>query len=40
MAVALLMSFSVYALIQNRRISAQYEQTLIEQPRYLAQNTG
>lgn len=34
---ALLLAFSAYALTQNRRISAQYEQTLIAQSRYLAQ---
>ena len=36
-AAALLLAFSAYALTQNRRISAQYEQTLIAQSRYLAQ---
>lgn len=36
-AAGALLLFSAYALTQNRRIAAQYEQTLIAQSRYLAQ---
>lgn len=39
-ATALLLAFSAYALTQNRRISEQYEQTLIAQSRYLARISG
>ncbi len=39
-AAVLLLVFLTYAVTQNRRISAQYQQTLIAQSRYLAQISG